>query len=201
MLEASEFEIRKGLKGGAIGLQPYHQYRIDDVVVGVFQTLKDFALTYLYDTLKEGFSQQLWQYEGDNEYLQYYIESIYGLPRSFGSPFVTKKYDTGETYDSDLEYDTTDFNGFMGLPFYKKLVKWVINYQYNSINLIWLYSFVADFCNTSNISFSWSGATTIINVEDSTESRQLQLIFSNREIYGFLPLAPIQFNLTTPTQP
>lgn len=181
-----------------LGMEPYKQYSRDEVINQIFIETKKYFFTQYAQKLAEGINQQTWWYEGDNEYLQYYIESLFGLLRSFGTAIVNNQYDTGIQYDKSLKYDDTTFNGFMGLPYYKKLVKHFLDYNSNTFNLIWLFSLVADFCDDGDFTFTQDvpNNTVTVNIKDSTESRLLARVFQNRSIYTNIPLTNIIFNLT-----
>lgn len=190
-----EFEV--GVKDKIECIEAYQQYSQDPVINDCFRVLKDSFFEYHTQTIKSGILQQQWSFEGDNPYLQYYIESLYGFFRSFGEAIINNQYDTGLQYDTALLYDDASFDGFMGLPYYKKLVKWFLNYQYNTFTPTWLWSLVNDFCETSDFTFTFNDFNAQVNMRTSVESIQLQRIFSNRQVYGNTPITPITFNLTS----
>ena len=181
-----------------LGMEPYKQYSKDDAINQIFIETKQYFFTQYAQTLAECINQQTWWYDGENEYLQYYIESLFGLLRSFGTAVINNQYDTGLEYDTGLKYDDSEFNGYMGLPYYKKLVKHFLDYRSNTFNLIWLFSLVEDFCETGDFTCTQDvpNNTVTINIPDSTEARLLARVFQNRSIYTNIPLTTIQFNLT-----
>lgn len=190
-----EFEV--GVKDKIECIEAYQQYSQDPVINDCFRVLKDSFFESYTQTIQSGILQQQWSFEGDNTYLQYYIESFYGFLRSFGEEVVNNKYDTGLQYDTGLFYDDSNFDGFMGLPYYKKLVKWFLNYQYNTFTLTWLWSLVADFCETSDFTFTFNDFNVQVNIQAGTTSTQLQRVLSNRQVYGNTPITPITFHFTS----
>lgn len=181
-----------------IGLEVYRQYKFDPVIARIFSSTKDFFHQFYQTTMQEGLSQQQWDYDGNNEYISYYYQALYGFLRPYGKGIVQNQYDTGKTYDTGNRWDDIQTSGYMPITLYKILVKHLFSYTSNSFTLVWLWNLVREFCNTTDFTFTTSSSGIVINIAESVESSLLESVFVNELYNQNLPLTPITFNLTQP---
>lgn len=179
------------------GLEIYRQYAFDDVMSRIFAKTKEFYYNMYIQTLKEGLSEQNWDYNSNNPYIAYYYKALFGFKRPYGRAIVVNKWDEqGKKMDTGLKWDDTKSDGYMPIPLYRKLVKHIFSYQSKSFNPVWLWNFVRDFCNTTDFTFTFSSTGVTVNIKETKESSMLSDIFASPLYNQNLPLTPVKFNLT-----
>lgn len=179
------------------GLMPYNQYKGSNEIILFFNVLK----TFLYDSVVEKtdlLQQTKWSFEGDNTYLQFYYENLFGFFRSFGESKINNLYDDGVSYDDSKLYDDATFTGFLDLSYYKILIKYFFDYGDECYTKAWLYSLVLEFCDLTpqDITITENYDNVVVNVPRKTQSILLERIFLNKQTYPNVPICDVNFNLT-----
>lgn len=179
------------------GLEIYRQYAFDDVMSRIFAKTKEFYYKMYVETLKEGLSEQNWDYNSSNAYIAYYYKALFGFKRPYGRAIVVNKWDeANKKWDKQLKWDDTKSDGYMPIPLYRKLVKHIFSYKSNTFNPVWLWNFVRDFCDTTDFTFTFSSTGVVVNIKETKESALLSDIFASPLYNQSLPLTPVTFNLT-----
>lgn len=140
-----------------------------------------------------------WQYKGDNDYLAYYYENVFGFYRSFGETLIRTLWDDNNKWDDqNIIWDDSNFVGLLDLSLYKILIKYSISYSDYTFKKGWLCKFIQEFCKVDatgyTIQDSIDGIT--VTIKRSTRSELMQRIFMQTNIYDNLPVEQIIFNLT-----
>lgn len=179
------------------GFSPYRQYNADSTINAYFNFLKKRLYKITQDRINL-LNQISYSYDGNNTYIQFYYETLFGLQRTFGETKVNNQYDTGKGYDSGFIYDDTNFDGFLDLDYYKVLVKYFLDYSEESYTLGWLYGFVCEFCNLkpNQVTITEHVSHVVVNIPRTRESVLLQKIFIDKNTYLNVPIDEIRFNLT-----
>ena len=182
------------------GFALYAQYAQDEKCTAYFSLLKNRLHRITQERL-ELLKQISWDYQGDNEYIQLYYETLFGLQRTVGETKVANQYDTGKQFDDGLIYDDTTFDGFLDLDYYKLLVKFFFSYSEENYTLGWVYSLVCEFCQfePSQVTITENYTNIVITCPRTRESVLLEKIFLDKQNYLCVPIEDITFNLQDTT--
>lgn len=180
------------------GLACPRQYAELDGVLGFYIILKQ----RLYKNLKNRLdllSQISWQYQGDNDYLAYYYDNVFGFPRSFGETLIRTLWDDNNKWDNGKVWDDSNFVGLLDLSLYKILIKWMLSYSEETFTTAWLCGLIQEFCKVDSQGYTLSSSIdgVVVTMEKSTRSTLLQRVFLKTDIYDNIPIETITFNLTT----
>lgn len=179
------------------GLIPYNQYKGSNEVILFFNVLKNFLYSKVIEKT-DLLQQTKWSFDGDNTYLQFYYENLFGFYRSFGETKVNNLYDDGVLYDDGKIYDDTEFTGFLDLDYYKILIKYFFDYSDTCYTKAWLYSLVLELCDLTpqDITITENYDNVVVNVPRKTQTILLERIFLNKQTYPNVPICDVVFNLT-----
>lgn len=180
-----------------IGFEIYRQYRFDDVMSRIFAKTKEFYYNMYIEILKEGLSEQNWDYNSNNAYIAYHYDALFGFKRPYGRAIVNNKWDEqGKKMDMGLKWDDTSSDGYMPIPLFRILVKHLFSYKTKCFNPVWLWNLIREFCNTTDFTFTFTQKQVIVNIAKTKESSMLSDVFSTPLYNKSLPLTPVVFNLT-----
>lgn len=184
-------------KDEVAGFQIYNQYQDVIWAVGLFKLFKTLCYSNTYDGINL-LNNLSFMYENSNDFIQYYYLNLFGFKRQLGDPKINILYDSDYDYDSGNKYDDSTFDGFLDLSYFKVACKYFFNYDGNTYNLVWLYKFVAEFCNMdySEFSIECDYDKVIVNIPTTEQSVLMNRIFLNQEDYLNIPITDITFNLT-----
>lgn len=176
------------------GFDLYAQYAQDEKCTAYFSLLKNRLHRITQERL-ELLKQISWDYKGDNEYIHFYCETLFGLQRTVGETKVANQYDTGVLFDDGKIYDDTDFDGFLDLDYYKILVKFFLNYSEENYTLGWVYALVCEFCGftPSQVAITVNYTNIVVNCPRTRESVLLEKIFLDKQNYLCVPIEDVIF--------
>lgn len=143
-----------------------------------------------------------WNYQGDNEYIQFYYETLFGLQRTVGETKVVNQYDTGVLFDDGKIYDDTTFDGFLDLDYYKLIVKFFLSYAEENYTLGWVYALVCNFCEfqPNQVTITENYTNIVIKCPRTRESVLLEKIFLDKQNYLCVPIEDVLFDLQDTTK-
>lgn len=134
----------------------WQQYKRSDAIVNYFAFLRDYIqenyndlfFKYNKDTNKIELGEYAKEFsinQAETEYLQYYLESIYGMKRSHYLVDRTY-YDSGLKYDSFYKYDEDGTAELVPIYLLKKIFTFIYNLKYTHWSIPNLAGMLADFC-------------------------------------------------------
>lgn len=184
--------------GSIRGLSCPQQYAELDGVLGFYIVLKNRLYKNLQNRL-DLIPQISWQYQGDNNYLGYYYDNVFGFPRSFGETLIRTLWDDNNKWDDAKIWDDSNFVGLLDLTLYKVLIKWFLSYSEETFSSAWICGLIQDFCkvDSQGYTITKSMGGILVTMARTTRSSLLQRVFLKTDIYDNIPIETITFNLTT----
>lgn len=179
------------------GFSVYNQYSSDPKCTAYFNLLKKRLHRKLQERL-ELLKQISHSYEGDNTYIQFYYENLFGLQRTVGETKVNNQYDTGVLFDDGKIYDDTTFDGFLDLDYYKIIIKYFLDYSEENYTKGWVYALVCEFCQfePNQVSITENYTNIVVNCPRTRESVLLEKIFLDKQNYLCVPIEDVFFSLS-----
>lgn len=201
------------------GLNIYEQYSKDKVYFDFFLKLKQYIYNNYFQDLEKKYNLRFIEYvenfynldslDSDsfadektiNEareaigYLMFYYTHFFGFYSPLGKAGGNVLYDDNEKWESDIQWDDVDGNGFIPIKDYLKIIKYFLNYKFGSWTYGWLYSLIIDYANTDKFVFEpTENGVNVFCVNDSKgKLKILGNIFTDFETYTFTPIQRVKF--------
>ena len=194
------------------GLNIYEQYKDDPVYFKFFQVLKEYIFEKYFQDMETYYNMRFptkvdeafnvsnkETQDTDNylNYLLYYYTHFFGFYSPLGKAGGNVLYDDNELWDSNIEWDDINGNGFIPIKDYVKIIKYFMDYRYGSWTYGWLYSFIQDYCKTNLIVIEpdINGCVVHAVMDSKQKLKILSNIFTNTDIYTFTPIQRVKFNI------
>ena len=140
-------------------IKVWQQYKRSDAVVNYFAFLRDYIQENYNDLFfkynKDTKQIELGEYgkefsinQAQTEYLQYYLESVYGMKRPQYLVHRTY-YDSGLKYDRFYKYDEDGTAELVPIYLLKKIFTFIYNLKYTHWSIPNLAGMLADFCEVN----------------------------------------------------
>lgn len=192
------------------GFQIYNQYANDTVYFEFFKVVKQFfydkyiqSAQNIFDTrlpskvIELDIDTTLIDKDQAMQYFLFYYANIFGFYSPLGRADGKNLYDDNKLHDKGLKWDDMSGNGFIPIEDYITIIRYFMDYSSGAWSYGWLSRLIIDYVRTTKFIIEPELFGCVVHAVVDTKGKLaiLSNIFTNRDLYGFIPLQRVKFNI------